>query len=264
MAHSGKVLHQLKVAGNYSKLAFHKDGPHSFKRGQGALIKVAYKFGKDGTISFRKLCGILGWPCEEVRGCAKKAQENGYVTFGRTKKGKCALSLTEKGREVLAKRLEAEDRTADEILRGFSEEELEQLSALCGRIVENCKGMGVDYRVIRVKRNGAQGRIAEYGGEDGGRKHGHGKDHKHGHGCKHHHGKQVDVKCGHQKAHGKKAGKKSCCPKGRGKKCGDEPVADWKGKKARYCKKVCKEDAEKCKCYQKHRRAHCKKHHGRK
>lgn len=260
MTNSGKVLHQLKVAGNYSKLAFRKDGPHSFKRGQGALIKVAYKFGKDGAIGFRKLCEILDWPCDEVRDCAKKAQENGYVTFCKTKKGKHAVRLTGKGREVLAKRLEAEDRAADEILRGFSDEELDQLLAMCGRIVDNCKGMGVDYRVIRVKRNGKQGRIAEYGGEGDSCQHGH------DHGCKHHHGhgKRADIEHGRQKAHSKKEGGKDCPRKGRGKERNDERIADWKGKKARYCKKMCKEDAEKCKCYQKHRRAHCKKHHGRK
>lgn len=249
MANSGKVLHQLKVAGNYSKLAFRKDGPHSFKRGQGALIKVTYKFGKDGTISFRKLCKVLDLPCDEVRDCVKKAQENGYVVLCETKKGKHAVSLTEKGREVLAKRLEADDRTADEILRGFSEEELDQLLAACNRIAENCKGMGVDYRVIRVKRNGMQGRIAEYGGDGESCKHG-----GHGEGCKH---------GGHGEGR-KQADKKGCHRKGRGKKGEKKPVADWKGKKASYCKKVCKEDAEKCKCYRKHQHAHCKKHHGRK
>ena len=49
MTESTQVLHQLKVATNYSKLAMHKCGPRSFKSGQGAMCKVLYKFG-DGKL----------------------------------------------------------------------------------------------------------------------------------------------------------------------------------------------------------------------
>ena len=42
MIESTQVLHQLKVATNYSKLAMHKCGPRSFKSGQGAMCKVLY------------------------------------------------------------------------------------------------------------------------------------------------------------------------------------------------------------------------------
>ncbi len=216
MTRSGKVLHQLKVASNYSKLAFHKDGPRSFKRGQGALLKVAYKFGKKGTISFRKLCKTLGWDCDEVRDTAKIAQENGYITLGKTKKGKNAVCLTAKGVEVVEKRLAAEDRAADEIMRDVTDEEREALLAITGKIIANCQAMGVDYRVIRVKPNGSRkAHIAEWGGghgHAGHRKHGHHDDHKHegrkgeGHGKKcSGHGKKHGDGCGKGKGHGKGA-----------------------------------------------------------
>mgnify|MGYP000803290582 CR=1 FL=1 len=42
MSESTKTIASLKKAGNYMKLAMRKNGPHSFKRGQGALIKVIY------------------------------------------------------------------------------------------------------------------------------------------------------------------------------------------------------------------------------
>ena len=39
MSESTKAIASLKKAGNYMKLAMRKNGPRSFKRGQGALIK---------------------------------------------------------------------------------------------------------------------------------------------------------------------------------------------------------------------------------
>lgn len=50
MSESTKAIASLKKAGNYMKLAMRKNGPRSFKRGQGALIKVIYKAG-EGTLS---------------------------------------------------------------------------------------------------------------------------------------------------------------------------------------------------------------------
>ena len=72
MTESTQVLHQLKVATNYSKLAMHKCGPRSFKSGQGAMCKVLYKFG-DGKLSLKKLEERLGWDGHEVVRVAEKA-----------------------------------------------------------------------------------------------------------------------------------------------------------------------------------------------
>ena len=119
MTESTQVLHQLKVATNYSKLAMHKCGPRSFKSGQGAMCKVLYKFG-DGKLSLKKLEERLGWDGHEVIRVAEKAQENGYVCFATSKKGKLSVALTDKGTMVVEKRLAAEDRAADEVLEGLT------------------------------------------------------------------------------------------------------------------------------------------------
>ena len=144
MTESTQVLHQLKVATNYSKLAMHKCGPRSFKSGQGAMVKVLYKFG-DGKLSLKKLEERLGWDGHEVIRVAEKAQENGYVCFVTSKKGKLSVALTDKGTMVVEKRL------ADEVLEGLTDKERECLLKLTGKVIENCKAMGVDYRTIAVK-----------------------------------------------------------------------------------------------------------------
>lgn len=150
MAESTQVLHQLKTAANYTKLAMHKCGPRSFKEGQGALVKVLYKFG-DGKLSLAKLQEHLGWSAHEVIAVAEKAQANGYVAFTTSKKGKLRVKLTEKGTMVIKKRLAAEDRAADEVLSGLSDEERACLLKLCGKVIDTCETMGVDYRTIAVK-----------------------------------------------------------------------------------------------------------------
>ena len=121
MTESTQVLHQLKVATNYSKLAMHKCGPRSFKSGQGAMCKVLYKFG-DGKLSLKKLEERLGWDGHEVIRVAEKAQENGYVCFATSKKGKLSVALTDKGTMVVEKRLAAEDRAAEKAEREKLEE----------------------------------------------------------------------------------------------------------------------------------------------
>ena len=152
MAESTMVLHQQKTAANYSKLAMHKCGPRSFKEGQGALVKVLYKFG-DGKLSLGKLKEHLGWSGHEVLAVAEKAQANGYVAFATSKKGKLRVKLTEKGTLVIKKRLAAEDRAADEVLAGLSDKERACLVKLCGKVIDTCQAMGVDYRTIAVKGN---------------------------------------------------------------------------------------------------------------
>ena len=121
MTESTQVLRQLKVATNYSKLAMHKCGPRSFKSGQGAMCKVLYKFG-DGKLSLKKLKERLGWDGHEVIRVAEKAQENGYVCFVTSKKGKLSVALTDKGTMVVEKRLAAEDRAAEKAEREKLEE----------------------------------------------------------------------------------------------------------------------------------------------
>ena len=149
MAESTKALSQLKKAANYAKLAMHKDGPHSYKKGQGALVKVLYKFG-DGKLTRKKLTKILGWTDDETTTVAKKAQINGYV---RIKKAddKFIVILTEKGNEIVKKRLAAEDRAADEVFSLMTDQEVDELCALCEKVIDACEEMGVDYSLIKER-----------------------------------------------------------------------------------------------------------------
>lgn len=105
------------------------------------MVKVLYKFG-DGKLSLKKLEERLGWDGHEVIRVAEKAQENGYVRFATSKKGKLSVALTDKGTMVVEKRLAAEDRAADEVLEGLTDKERECLLKLTGKVIENCKAMG--------------------------------------------------------------------------------------------------------------------------
>ena len=140
MSESTKAIASLKKAGNYMKLAMRKNGPRSFKRGQGALIKVIYKAG-EGTLSKDDAKKALGWRGRDVRFVAKKAADNGYLTIDKPKNG-FLMTLTDLGCEVIKKRLEAEDKVADEILAGLSDEEKAALIAKdprYGRIICRCE-----------------------------------------------------------------------------------------------------------------------------
>ena len=175
MSESTKAIASLKKAGNYMKLAMRKNGPRSFKRGQGALIKVIYKAGK-GTLSKDDAKKVLGWRGRDVRFVAKKAADNGYLTIDKPKNG-FQMTLTDLGREVIKKRLEAESKAADEILAGLSDEEKAQLTSLCEKICQTAEGMGVDYSTIQKKRG--KKLCKRHHGK------GQGRGHHHGHGCHH-------------------------------------------------------------------------------
>ena len=147
MTSNTKILNQLKRAANYTKLAEHQDGPRSYNRGQGALLKVLAKFGKKDSLAKKKLEKTLEWKGCEVGKVAKKAQKNGYVTIS-DEKGKFIVTLTAKGREIVEKRFEAEDRVADAILAYLSDKEKKQLQKITGKIIDACEDMGVDYSII--------------------------------------------------------------------------------------------------------------------
>lgn len=182
MTESTEVLAALKRAGNYSKLAMHNEGPRSYKRGQGALIKVVAKFGGKKGISDKKLCRTLGWSCHETMAVAKKAADNGYVDIARKSDGKHRISLTKTGKQILKKRMAAEDRAADAVCSYLTDQEKEQLVALCAKVSEACEDMGVDYAQIKKRPH---------------RHHGH-RAHRFGH----HHG----MTCGGAKGSAKKCG----------------------------------------------------------
>lgn len=187
MTESTKAIKSLKRAANYSKLAMHELGPRSFKKGQGALMKVIAKFGEDGTIDKKKLERMLGWKGGEVRKVCEKAQRNGYVAIDDSG-FEFTVKLTDKGNEVLQKRFAVEDHAADAVMAGLTPEEVDQLVALCEKISTTCEGLGVDYSLIEKRQRGCRRGQRDERGEGKGRKDRCCGHHGHDHGCcKHHH-----------------------------------------------------------------------------
>ncbi|WP_251212199.1 hypothetical protein [Adlercreutzia murintestinalis] len=177
MAESTKAIASLKKAANYTKLAMRAEGPRSFKRGQGALIKVIHKFG-NGTLGKDEAKKALEWRGCDVRTVARKAEENGYLTISDAEEG-FQMTLTKLGTEVVKKRLAAEDKAADAVLAGLTDAEKEQLVALCDKISATAEEMGIKYATIHKKRGRRCARKSEHAGTEKCCR-------RKSHGCKHH------------------------------------------------------------------------------
>lgn len=202
MTNSSEVITKLKKASNYTKLAMRKQGPHSFKHGQGALIKVIYKFG-EGSMCKDDAKKKLGWRGGDVRTVAKKAADNGYLTI-ESPKEVFKMTLTDLGTEIIKKRLEAEGKAADEVLANLSDEEKSQLAAICDKICATAEDMGINYSLIQKKHGCKYGKKHQKRGcPHHGHGHGHGRggakyvflfegQGSHAHGC---HGHKHAKKC---------------------------------------------------------------------
>lgn len=136
------TLAQLKKASKLTRLAFRKNGPKSYKRGQGALMNAL--LANDGATQ-RELVKILGWDRSALKDTVKKAERNGYVTIGdREDKHTYTVSLTEEGKKIAEKRVAANDKTAEEILECLSAEEVAQLNAITEKLILGIKDKGVN------------------------------------------------------------------------------------------------------------------------
>lgn len=142
MNEAAATLAQLKKASKLTRLAFHKNGPKSYKRGQGALMNALLE--NDGTTQ-RELVKTLGWDRSALKDTVKKAERNGYVTIGdHTDKHTYTVSLTEDGKQIAQKRVAANDKTAEDILSCLSEEEVAQLNAITEKLILSVKDKGVN------------------------------------------------------------------------------------------------------------------------
>ncbi len=157
MNDSAKTLAKMKKAGKLVRLSQRKNGPKSYKRGQGALLRTLLD--NDGATQ-RDLVKTLGMNRAALKDIVRKAARNGYVTIEKADEKKLyAVKLTAEGRKLAEKREAAQDKTADQILAALSDEERDQLDAICEKLVVGCKEAGID-------------------GKKKGRKH-HRKGHKH-------------------------------------------------------------------------------------
>ena len=128
MTEAMKTLAQLKKASKLTRLAFHKNGPKSFKRGQGALLKFLLE--DDGATQ---------------RDLVKKAERNGYITIEEAEGERTyAVKLTDEGKKIAKKRVAANEETAEDILGCLSDEEVAQLNAITEKLVVSIKEKGVN------------------------------------------------------------------------------------------------------------------------
>ena len=154
MNEAAKSLAQLKKANKLVRLAFHKNGPKSYKRGQGALLRALLE--NDGATQ-RELVKTLGINRSNLKDVVKKAQRNEYVTIESVDEPRTyAVKLTDLGRELAEKRVAANDRTADEILSCLTAEEVKQLNAITEKLIVAMKEKGISgkkkgYKVRRKK-----------------------------------------------------------------------------------------------------------------
>ena len=141
MTEATKTLAQLKKASKLTRLAFHKNGPKSYKRGQGALLNAL--LANDGTTQ-RELVKTMGMDRSDLKGIVKKAERNGYVTIESVDQPRTyAVKLTDLGRELAEKRVAANDKTAEDIISCLRAEEVAQLDAITEKLILAMKDKGI-------------------------------------------------------------------------------------------------------------------------
>lgn len=142
MTEATKTLAQLKKTSKLTRLAFHKNGPKSYRRGQGALLNALLEH--DGETQ-RDLVKTLGFDRGELKGVVKKAERNGYVTIGDVEAARTyTVNLTEEGRKIAEKRVVANDKAAEDILDCLSADEVAQLNAITEKLILSCKDKGIN------------------------------------------------------------------------------------------------------------------------
>ena len=142
MTEATQTLAQLKKTSKLTRLAFHKNGPKSFRRGQGALLNALLE--NDGATQ-RELVHVLGFDRGELKGVVTKAERNGYVTIEDAEGVRTyAVKLTKDGRAVAEKRVAANDKTAEDIVECLSKEEMAQLNAITEKLILSMKDKGIN------------------------------------------------------------------------------------------------------------------------
>ena len=142
MNKSTKTLAQFKKAGKLVRLAQRKNGPKSYKRGQGALLRTLLE--NDGATQ-RDLCVALGLNRAALKDVVRKAKRNDLVTIEKAEGKKTyAVKLTAEGRKLAEKHEAAQDKTAEEILKALTADEIAQLDAITEKLIVGMKEAGID------------------------------------------------------------------------------------------------------------------------
>ena len=136
------TLVKMKKATKLARLAQRKNGPKSYKRGQGALLRVLLE--KDGATQ-RELVSAMGMNRAALKDIVRKSARNGYVTIEEAGEKKLyVVKLTDEGRALAEKREAAQEATAENILAALSAEERAQLDAISEKLIVSLKDSGID------------------------------------------------------------------------------------------------------------------------
>lgn len=140
MSQATQTISQLKKAGSLVNRTFHKNGPKSYKDGQGALLKVLHQ-AEDQKATRDELIETLSFDRRELKNVVRKAERNGFATIEGAE-DTYTVVLTEAGSELAEKRCAAQTKVAEEILSCLTEEEIAQLNAITEKIIVSCKDAG--------------------------------------------------------------------------------------------------------------------------
>lgn len=153
MTKATKTLKQLRKAAKLTNRTFRKEGPKSYKKGQGALLKVLHCSG--GEMVSTELVDKLGYDRRYLKDVVRKAVRSGYAALEDVPGERAYLvRITPEGDAVAEKRCAAQSDVAERVLSALTPEEVEQLNILTEKIIVQCKEMGAHGARKHGRRHG--------------------------------------------------------------------------------------------------------------
>ena len=140
MSTAVQTLAQFEKANHLINRSFRKNGPKSFKAGQGAIMNLLVA---DGRASRDQFIEATGYSRRALKDIVKKAERNEFVTIEDDEETTYNVVLTELGREIAEKRVAAQTEAAEGILSCLSAEEVAQLDAITEKLILAAKEQGI-------------------------------------------------------------------------------------------------------------------------
>ena len=161
MGTANETLMKAKKANKLVRLAYRKNGPKSYTRGQGALLRSL--LASDGKTQ-RELVVDLGVNRAALKDIVLKARRNGFVSIEKSDEPTTyCVALTDEGRALAERRDEATEEVASEILSSLTDEDRAQYDAINEKLILACKEAGIcgkkkGYRMPRKRHAHCHGR----------------------------------------------------------------------------------------------------------
>lgn len=142
MSEALDAIRKYKKANKLVRLAFHKNGPKSYKRGQGTLLATLSQMG--GSATQKQIVERDFMSRGALKDIVRKAQRNGYVEIVEHEDAKTyVIQLTDAGKELAQKREAAHERVAEDVLSCLTVEERAQLDAINEKLILAMKERGI-------------------------------------------------------------------------------------------------------------------------